>query len=249
MSLDTLAVSKSTKEYRSRKPQYSPYYRCIEDNYEEFERIYDTKYKEKYGYFRQVISKVIFQYLDCGILANGFARVKCRNCKHEFLLAFSCKRRNFCPSCHAKRCVQFGEFACTEVLKNVPHRHFVFSIPKIIRIYFLFDRALLKDLARIAWEVLSCYYKNAVSKDGTTPAAICSIQTFGDMLGFNPHLHILCADGGFNDNGTFYAAAANLDAASLEPLFAHKILSMLKRKGLITSRVIELIFSWRHLRF
>ena len=145
--------------------------------------------------------------------------------------------------------MQFGEFACTEVLKNVPHRHFVFSIPKIIRIYFLFDRALLKDLARIAWEVLSCYYKNAVSKDGTTPAAICSIQTFGDMLGFNPHLHILCADGGFNDNGTFYAAAANLDATSLEPLFAHKILSMLKRKGLITSRVIELIFSWRHLRF
>ncbi|MBM3706452.1 MAG: DUF4214 domain-containing protein, partial [Actinobacteria bacterium] len=25
----------------------------------------------------------------------------------------------------------------------------------------------------------NCYYKNAVSKDGTTPAAICSIQTFG----------------------------------------------------------------------
>ena len=57
--------------------------------------------------------------------------------------------------------------------------------------------------------------------------------TFGDMLGFNPHLHILCADGGFNDNGTFYASAANLDAPSLEPLFTHKILSMLKRRGLI----------------
>ncbi|MBM3701039.1 MAG: hypothetical protein FJW68_09045 [Actinobacteria bacterium] len=129
----------------------------MEDNYEEFERIYDIKYQEKYGYFRPIISKVIFQYLDCGILANGFASVKCRNCKHEFLLAFSCKRRNFCPSCHAKRTVAFGEFACSNVLKKVPHRHFVFSIPKIIRIYFLFDRALLKELARIAWQVLSCY--------------------------------------------------------------------------------------------
>jgi hypothetical protein len=131
----------------------------------------------------------------------------------------------------------------------VPHRHFVFSIPKIIRIYFLFDRVLLKDLAKIAWEVLSCYYKTAVNKNGALPAAICSIQTFGDMLGFNPHLHILCADGGFGDNGIFYAAASGLDAASLEPLFAHKILSMLKRRGLITDRVIELISNWSHSGF
>jgi hypothetical protein len=163
-------------------------------------------------------------------------------------LAFSCKRRHFCPSCHAKRVAAFGEFACSNVLKNVPHRHFVFSIPKIIRIYFLFDRALLKDLARIAWEVLSCYYKNSVSKEGTTPAAICSIQTFGDMLGYNPHLHILCADGGFGERGIFYAAA-DLDGPALEPLFRHKILSMLKRRGLITDRVIELISNWRHSGF
>jgi hypothetical protein len=135
------------------------------------------------------------------------------------------------------------------VLKNVPHRHFVFSIPKIIRIYFLFDRALLKELARIAWEVLSCYYKNALNKEGAVPAAICSIQTFGDMLGYNPHLHILCADGAFGDSGIFYAAAADFNGSDLEPLFRHKILSMLKKKGLITDRVIELICSWHHSGF
>ena len=59
MSLDTLAVSKNTKEYRSRKPQYSPYYQCIEDKSEIFERVYDAKYQEKFGYFRPIISKVI----------------------------------------------------------------------------------------------------------------------------------------------------------------------------------------------
>ena len=142
----------------------------------------------------------------------------------------------------------FGEFACSNVL-NVPHRHFVFSIPKIIRIYFLFDRTLLKELARIAWQVLSLYYKNAVIKKDAAPAAICCLQTFGDMLGFNPHLHILAADGGFGGSGTFYAAAADLDASILEPLFRHKILAMLKKKGLIGERVIELISSWRHSGF
>jgi hypothetical protein len=225
MSLDTLAVSKNTQGYRCRKPQYSPYYQCIEDNYETFERVYDAKYQEKFGYFRPIISKVIYQYLDCGIIHNGFARVKCHDCKHEYLLAFSCKRRHFCPSRHAKRVVQFGEFACSNVLKNVPHRHFVFSIPKIVRIYFLFDRSLLKELSRIAWEVLGLYYKNAVSKENITPAAICSIQTFGDLLGFNPHLHILCADGCFGVSGTFYTAGIDLNADSLEPLFRHKVLS------------------------
>ncbi|MBU4294096.1 MAG: transposase zinc-binding domain-containing protein [Actinobacteria bacterium] len=61
------------------------------------------------------------------MLHNGFARIKCRVCNHEYLLAFSCKRRHFYPSCHVKRVIQFGEFACSNVLKNVPHRHFVFS--------------------------------------------------------------------------------------------------------------------------
>jgi len=165
------------------------------------------------------------------------------------LLAFSCKRRHFCPSCHAKRVAAFGEFACSNVLKNVPHRHFVFSIPKIIRIYFLFDRNLLKELARIAWEVPGLYYKNAVSKENIIPAAISSIQTFGDFLGFNPHLHILCADGCFKDTGMFYTSPVDINSGSLEPLFRHKVLLMLKKKGLITEQTIKLILSWRHTGF
>ncbi|MHB8278885.1 MAG: transposase [Candidatus Humimicrobiaceae bacterium] len=50
------------------------------------------------------------------------------------------------------------------------------------------------------------YYKNTVNKQDAAPAAVASIQTFGDLLGFNPHLHILCADGCFGTSGTFYAA-------------------------------------------
>src|SRR5665647_529892 len=155
MSVNTLAVDKNIKEYKCRKPQYGSYYQCIEDNYETFKRVYERKYQAKYGYLRPIVSKVIYQYLDCGILHNGFARIKCRVCNYEYLLAFSCKRRHFCPSCHAKRILEFGEFVCSEVLKNVPHRHFVFSIPKITRIYFLFDRTLLKELSRIAWKAVS----------------------------------------------------------------------------------------------
>ena len=85
--------------YKPRKPQESQYYQCIEDNVENPEQVYDDRFSKKYGFFRSYIKQVIYRYLDCGILHNGFARVKCEECGHEFLLAFSCKRRHFCPSC------------------------------------------------------------------------------------------------------------------------------------------------------
>jgi hypothetical protein len=46
----------------------------------------------------------------------------------------------------------------------------------------------------------------------------------------------------------FYASHIDINAEELEPLFRHKVLSMLKKKGLIRDRVVELISSWRHLR-
>ena len=65
MSVNTATVSKDIKLYRTRKTQYSPYYQCIEDNYETFEGVYDKKYEPKYGYLRSIVSKVIYQYIDC----------------------------------------------------------------------------------------------------------------------------------------------------------------------------------------
>jgi hypothetical protein len=123
--------------YRPRHPQATDYYRCIEDHLETFIQGYEERFERAYGFFRPYLLKVIYRYLDCGNLHNGFARVKCKDCNHEYLLAFSCKRRHFCPSCHQKRVVEFGERLCMDVLRKLPHRHFVFSIPKILRRYFL----------------------------------------------------------------------------------------------------------------
>ncbi|WP_456297565.1 transposase zinc-binding domain-containing protein [Desulforapulum autotrophicum] len=79
-------------------------------------------YASRYGFWRTYVMTVIFKYLDCGDLHMGFARVRCEECGHEYLLAFSCKRRQFCPSCHQKRVVEYSEWLFTNVLKDVPHR-------------------------------------------------------------------------------------------------------------------------------
>jgi ribosomal protein S27E len=45
-------------------------------------------------------------YLKCGRLEHGFLRVRCEGCQAEKLVAFSCKRRGFCPSCGARRMIE-----------------------------------------------------------------------------------------------------------------------------------------------
>ncbi len=34
-------------------------------------------------------------FLECGILAHGFLRLRCGDCGHDKRVAFSCKRRGF----------------------------------------------------------------------------------------------------------------------------------------------------------
>ena len=45
-------------------------------------------------------------FRECGILAHGVLWLRCAKCGHDKLLAFSCKRRGFCPSCSARRMSQ-----------------------------------------------------------------------------------------------------------------------------------------------
>jgi len=235
--------------YGPRNPHVSQYYQCVEDHFDTLEQVYDERFAKQYGFFRPYVRKVIYRYLDCGILHNGFARVKCENCNHEYLLAFSCKRRQFCPSCHQKRVVEFGEWLCEEVLKAVPHRHFTFSIPKILRRYFLYDRKLLSDLSRCGWEALKAFYTTGVRDSKAVPGAVVAIQTFGDFpLGFHPHLHILVSDGSFHENGMF-SVSPSVETKTLEQIFRHKVFKMLLSKEKITEDLVDMIMKWRHSGF
>jgi hypothetical protein len=63
---------------------------------------------------------------------------------------FSCRTRGFCPSCHAKRLEEWGEGMREELLLDVPHRQVVFTIPKMLWIFFKYKRRLLGDLCRSA---------------------------------------------------------------------------------------------------
>ena len=111
--------------YRPRKPRASPLYQSAEGHVGEL---------RSEGRLRRLVEeKVISRFLQCGDPHHGFARVYCPQCRHDYLLAFSCKARYFCPSCHQKRVLAYGDWVEANVLAPVPHRQYVFTVPRILR--------------------------------------------------------------------------------------------------------------------
>ena len=197
-------ISNAKSVYHPRRPYDSPLWRLLNNHYENFERCYEERFEQKYGFFRPVIGEVVRNYLTCGDLKNGFARVRCGDCSKEYLLAFSCKGRWFCPSCHAKKVVQFGDVLHETILYPVPHRHYVFSIPIMLRIYFKHDRALLTKLCQCAYHSLLIFLQNVIGLQDGVPGVVLSLHTFGDYPEkFHPHVHAIVSDGLFLKTGAF----------------------------------------------
>ena len=190
----------------------------------------------------------MFRYLDCGVLERGFARVFCPDCNEEYLLPFSCKCRGFCPSCGAKRAAAFAAFLKDELLEDVAHAQWVFTLPKMLRRYFLYNRELLGELCRAAYDTVAEMMAAAVEDSEIRPGMVAVIQTFSDSLKWNPHVHACATRGGWNAEGQ-WVPIPYIDAHQAELLFRHKVFHFLKKQGLLSDERIELLLSWKHTGF
>ncbi len=150
--------------YRPRRPRDSPLWRLLDRYFDDFERVYDQRYQKRYGFWRPVIAKTVEKFLVCGDLHERFARVRCPKCRYEFFVAFSCRRRCLCPTCHQKRALITADHIAGTLCAPVAHRQFVFTIPKRLRIFFRFDRRLLAELARLAWQTVLEVYRAVLDR-------------------------------------------------------------------------------------
>ena len=233
--------------YKPRHPEKAPFFSVLYHYYEKFKAVYEERFQKEFGRWRGVTDKVVGKYFQCGIFLGGFARLRCENCGAEKLLALSCKTRGFCPSCGVKRALLWAEFVQEKVLKSAPHRHAVFTLPKMLRPYFKFHRDLLPALCSCAWSALRDFFKDSLTP-GAMPGAILTINTAGQFLAFNPHIHGIVTCGGFLANGDFEAAPA-IDMKTVRELFEAKVFSLLREKGLISHELVDKIRSWKHTGF
>jgi len=167
--------------YRPRHPERTVLYRVLFHYFDRFMVEYESRFEKDYSFLRPIVKEVVERYLDCGNPRCGFARIRCPDCGEERLLMFSCRTRGFCPSCHAKRLEEWGEWMREELLLDVPHRQVVFTIPKMLRIFFKYKRQLLGELCQAAVQALLKYFEAATGAE-LIPGVVAVIQSFGQKI-------------------------------------------------------------------
>jgi hypothetical protein len=233
-----LLVGEGAAVYRPRHPERTAFYRIVDAHFEHYARIHDERFEPTCGPLRSVVRHSVESFLDCGRLHGGFARLRCPSCTGEHLLAFSCQTRNFCPSCQAKRSALFADKLREQILASVPHRHFVFTIPKAIRGLFERERSLLSLLPRCAFEALRKSFQAVLGRKDARPS----------FANFHPHLHALVTDGGLVDGGTFLPLPF-LDTEVLAETFRRLVLRRLHRAERLSEGFRDALLSWVHSGF
>ncbi len=156
-------------------------------------------------------------FLECGILAHGFLRLRCGECGHDKLLAFSCKRRRFCPSCGARRMSQTAAHLVDRVIPHVPVRQSVLSLPIPLRVLLAARPELVTPVLQVVLRVVTRHLLDAagLNADEGQGGAVTLIQRFGSAANLNIHLHWLVLDGVYRrgDDGSpaFIEAASPTD--------------------------------------
>ena len=187
------ARREGTLKYERHKPEQTLLYQIIEKYYPQFLTHMGQQDKGLPKYVRSEFE----EYLKCGRLEYGFLRVRCEDCHYEHLVAFSCKRRGFCPSCGARRMAESAALLVDDVLPHEPIRQWVLSFPFQLRFLFASYPQIMGKVLGIVYRTLATHItkKTGYNKQTAQTGAVTLIQRFGSALNLNIHFHMLYLDG------------------------------------------------------
>jgi hypothetical protein len=183
-------------------------------------------------------------FLECGILAHGFLRLHCADCGHDKLVAFSCKRRGFCPSCGARRMAQTAAHLVDHVIPHVPVRQWVLSLPIPLRLLLAAQPKLVTPVLQVVHRVITRHLlgqagRSVEGADEADSGAVTLIQRFGSAANLNIHLHCLVLDGVYRRGADGVPEFVEVPAPTDEALqtVLHKIITrlmkLLTRRGVL----------------
>ena len=234
--------------YLPRRPQASPLYQVLADHFETLEQVHEERFEPTHGALRRLARAAVGRFLDCGLLEHGFARVRCSACRAEFLVAFRCKGRHFCPSCHARRLAEWSVWLDEHLLAPIAHRQVVLTLPKRLRPHFVHDRRRLGLLSRVATRTLRDYVQATLGEREAVPGVIACVQTFGSVAHLHPHLHVLMTDGGYRRDGAFVPLPAP-NPVVLEEAWRRAVLAEFVRRGWLEENEAVGMIAWPHSGF
>ena len=179
--------------YRRHRPEATLLYRLVAEHYPVFrdQRAAEARPLPRYA------EEEFEAYLQCGRLEHGFLRVRCEGCHAEKLVAFSCKRRGFCPSCGGRRMAETAALPVEEVWPRRPMRQWVLSLPFALRFLLATRPAVLTQVLGIVYRAISGHPigQAGMTRASAASGAVTPIQRFGSALNLNIHFHMLFLDG------------------------------------------------------
>ena len=187
------------------------------------------------------VGKEFEEFLKCGRLEHGFLRVCCDNCSAEHLVAFSCKRRGFCPSCSARRMAESAALLVDDVFPRQPVRQWVLSVPYPLRFLFASRPEIMSHVLGIVYRCIATHLckKAGFSRKVAQTGAVTLIQRFGSALNLNVHFHMLFLDGVYierPDGSLSFCWVKEPSSAELTRLshtLAERVGRYLERQGLL----------------
>ena len=150
---------------------------------------------------RQVIFDEVEKIINCGNPDYGYALYVCDHCKKFVKVPFRCKSR-FCNTCGVKY-AQDRAFSMTKKSIRCKHRHIVFTMSDKLWPYFQKYRDLLDGLFEAASSSILSWFYELNKSQNFTPGIMCTLHTFGRDLKWNPHIHMLCTEGGAGNTEVF----------------------------------------------
>ena len=235
-------ISVLAGEYQRRQPERTVLYRVVQEHYRTYASLCEEEDRALPAFVRREFEK----YLACGILSEGFARVRCGQCGYDRLVGFSCKRRGFCPGCTGRRMNDGAAFLTDRVIGDTPIRHWVLSLPPPLRYLLAYDASLVGEVlsafiaamfGSLRWKAKDVLGLRSVTM--AHPGAVTAIQRSSSHLALNVHFHSLVTDGVFvqespDDLVTFHALPPPVEAELTEVAWetCRRTRDILQRRGL-----------------
>lgn len=251
MDATTQRAAPGTRCYQRRRPERTLWYRTVQAHFETWLERASQHFGDSPPAY---VERAFRRYLECGILAHGFARAYCHECQHDFLIAFSCKGRGVCPSCNTRRMNETAAHLADHVFPRLPVRQWVLSVPKRLRYFLQRDAELQGAVLRIFLRAVErCLLEYSPGCGAAAHiGAVAFIHRFGSTLNEHTHFHCCIVDGVFEADeteGAVFHAATGLDAATIAEVQAASRLRILRafvRRGLIDKSDGEEMGGWEH---
>ena len=234
--------------YRRRRPERTPLYRTVQGHLQTYLALAQDA---QGGGAPAYVEGEFRRYLECGILAHGFARARCGECGRDFLIAFSCKGRAVCPSCNARRMAETAAHLVDQVFPPLPVRQWVLSVPKRLRYFLQHEPEAISAVLHIVLRVIEARLRQGSGCARGRLGAVSFVQRFGSALNAHVHFHCCVIDGVFfadpDGQVEFAEAAATAeDLAAVQQQVRRRVLRWFARAGHLDAADASDMASWDH---